>query len=104
MHLGKYDIMDKDRQAVSVTQLKSLLATIIDNGRRVCIRYRLIGGMWHNHHMRVLTVVEDNLMVHDEKNNKIITVRLSDIMQFELDGGIVGYAPHNHYEVSPYRN
>jgi hypothetical protein len=94
--------MEKTSQAVSVTELKALLTAIIDNGRAICFRYRLVGELWQLHHMRVVVRVDDTVRLLNEVTNNTVTIQLQDIMQFEIDGSIYGYKPHNHYNVSPF--
>jgi hypothetical protein len=100
MHSDIDDLMDKTKEAIPVTELKALLTTIIDNGRHICFRYRLLGEMWQKRFMRVLVRQDSVVIVHDETTNKAIPINLKDVMQFEIDGSIFGYKPHHHYDIS----
>lgn len=93
-------LMGKTKEAISVTELKALLTIIIDNGRHICFRYRLAGGMWQTNYMRVLVRQENVAILHDETSNKAVPVNLTEVMQFEIDGSIFGYRPNHHYNVS----
>ena len=95
-------LMDKTKQVISVTELRALVTAIMDNGSKICIRFRLVGGMWHTHYTRVLARKDDFVMLHDEPINKAFAVNLSDVMQFEIDGSIYGYKPNYHYDVRPF--
>src|SRR5689334_11895304 len=100
--LGRNDLMETTKQNVSVTELRALLTAIADNGSKICIRFRNIGELWQTHHMRVLSVAEESVLLHDESHSKLVSLKFRDIMQFEIDGSIHGYKPNNHYSVKPF--
>lgn len=68
----------------------------------ICIRYRLLGGLWIKHFRRVILVTEKGALFNDEVSNKLYTLPdLSHIMQFELDRSFQEYQPFFHYDVRP---
>ena len=95
----------RGNQVLSVSNLRMLLISIVDNKLPVCVRFRLLGQMWHPNYMRVLRVTEKGVLLNDETSNKMITVPdLSQVMQFEVDSRLYQYEPNNHYEVISHKS
>lgn len=85
---------------ISVLELRRLLTQIKDRRPDICLRFRRVGEMWQTDMMRVVTVTDSRIMLNDEKNNKLISLAFSNIMQFELDDRFYDYEPHCHYNVN----
>jgi hypothetical protein len=85
--------------SLSLLQLRQLLIDIKEHGPNVCVRFRLIGELWQQQMMRVVTVTDDRVLVHDEVNNKLISIEINHIMQFEVDNKFKVLQPHNHYDI-----
>jgi hypothetical protein len=92
----------RNKSLISVLELTRLLFDIKDRRPDICIRYRLLGEMWLNDFVRVLSVKDNTAMFQDEKGGKLVTIQdLSNIMQIEIDHSFMGYQPYYHYEVKP---
>ena len=85
----------------SITHLKQILIDIQEHGQNVCVHFRLIGELWQTNFVRVVSVMENRILVNDEMKNKLISIDLSHVMQFEIDHRFKGIEPHNHYDVVP---
>jgi hypothetical protein len=94
--------MDSKSLVVSVLELKRLAVEIKELSPNICIRYRLLGSMWKSHFVRIVNVTENRMLVNDETENKLISIDLGDVMQFELDNKFQNFEPHYHYDVSPF--
>ena len=92
--------MTKDT-SLSSTKLRQLLIDLKEHGPNTCIRVRLIGELWQNYFMRVVSVTDERLMLNDEVKNRLISSPLSSVMQIELDHKFREYDPHNHYTIHP---
>jgi len=91
-----------EQHQIAVLVLKQLLHQLKDSGLEIGIRFRLIGKMWQDAHMRVLHVTEKGVALNDEQSKKLIIIEdLSQVMQFELDKAFQQYQPHFHYSVEP---
>jgi arginyl-tRNA--protein-N-Asp/Glu arginylyltransferase len=95
-------VMKEKSLVVSVLEFRRLATEIKEHSPNICIRYRLMGNMWKNHFVRIVNVTENRMMVNDETDNKLISINLGDIMQFELDSKYQNFEPNYHYEVSPF--
>jgi hypothetical protein len=60
-----------------------------------------MGEMWQNSFVRIVSISEGRVLINDEVRNKLVSVDLNRIMQFELDHRFKGYEPHFHYDVGP---
>jgi hypothetical protein len=85
----------------SALQLKQLLIDIAEHASNVCVRFRLLGEMWQTHMSRVVSVSETRVLINDEIRNKLISIDLNFVMQFEIDNKFKGFQPYFHYEVIP---
>jgi hypothetical protein len=90
-----------DEPTLSSIKLRQLLTDLKDHGQNTCVRFRMLGDMWQNHFMRVVSVSEDRVLLHDEEKNKLVSVPLNSIMQIEIDHKFKEYQPHNHYTIRP---
>jgi hypothetical protein len=101
MRAGGVETIMTEKTLLSALELKRLITDIKDHEPNVCIRFRLIGEMWQVHMMRIITVTENRVLIHNEITNKLISVDLNNVMQFEIDGRFRDIQPHYHYEVRP---
>ncbi|HEY0656598.1 MAG TPA: hypothetical protein VGD65_25870 [Chryseosolibacter sp.] len=85
----------------SVTLLKQTLIDILEHGPGVCVHFRLIGELWQPHFVRIVGITDHRVLVNDEVRNKLISIDLSRVMQFEIDHRFKGIEPLNHYDVIP---
>jgi hypothetical protein len=90
-----------NKTTFSALQLKQLLIDIAEHTSHVCVRFRLLGEMWQTHMVRVISVSESRALVNDEIRNKLISIDLNFVMQFEIDNKFKGFQPYFHYEVVP---
>lgn len=95
------DIMTTKKTLLSAPELKRILIDIKDHEPHICVRFRLIGEMWQVYMMRIITITENRVLVHDETSNKLISVDLNNVMQFEIDTRFRDIEPYYHYEVKP---
>ncbi len=92
--------MKSIHNGITVTELKRLLVAIVETRSAICFRFRKVGEMWYPNFLRVLKVTEKGIILNDEVKNKLFSLDLSSVMQFELDGPLYGFEPHFHYDVS----
>jgi len=92
----------RNKNLISVIELKRLLFDIRDRRPDICVRYRLLGEMWMRNFLKVLFVKDNGALLQDENNGSLVPVYdLSVIMQIEIDRPFLGYQPYYHYEVKP---
>ena len=91
--------MKNTDKEISVTELKRLLVAIVETRSGICFRYRKVGEMWYPNFLRVLKTTEKGVILNDEIKNRLFSLDLTTIMQFEIDGALYGYEPHYHYYV-----
>lgn len=96
-----YEIMKKTTSLLSVLQLKQLLIDIKENGHGICVRFRSLGEMWQTNMMRVVAVTDNRVLINDEVSNKLISLDVNHVMQFEVDHKFKGLEPYFHYDVVP---
>lgn len=84
---------------ISVLELRQVLVDIKEHGHHVCVRFRLMGEMWFQSFTRVVSVTESRVLVNDEGKNKLISVDVNQVIQFEIDHRFKGWEPHFHYDV-----
>lgn len=83
---------------ISTTELKNLL--VILSGNPIQLRFRLMGAMWQQSFMRVVSVTNDEVVFRDDVNRKIVILSdLKMIAHFELDGSLLSLLPNFHYDV-----
>lgn len=93
--------MNKTTNRFSVLQLKQLLIDINEHAPNVCVRFRLLGEMWQPNMVRMISITDNRALVNDEVKNKLISVDLTSVVQFEMDNKFKGFQPYFHYEVVP---
>ena len=90
-----------EANSITIPNLRSLLHEIKDLRPDICVRFRLIGQMWQTNFLRVVSLTEKGINLHDEYTGKFVFIHdLSDVMQFELDQAFRQYRPHFHYKLS----
>ena len=55
--------------------------------------------MWQTNFMRMLLLTENRVFVNDEIDNKLISIEINNIVQFEIDNSFKAIDPHFHYDV-----
>jgi len=101
LDVNKSGFIDKD-SIVSGAELKRLLFDLWDSRTSTCIRFRLLGEMWHTNHCKILMLTKNGVILNDETTKKdIFILNLGDVIQFELDKSFMHYQPHFHYTVGP---
>jgi hypothetical protein len=85
----------------SITHLKQVLVDIKEHGPNVCVRFRLLGELWQTGFVRIVNVIDNRVLINDDARNKLLSMDLSLVMQFEIDHRFKGIEPHNHYDVIP---
>lgn len=98
---GGAEIIMAKKTLLSATELKRIIIDIKEHGPDTCIRFRLIGEMWQVNMMRIITVTENRVLVHDGIANRLLSIDLNNVMQFEIDTRFQDIQPHYHYEVKP---
>jgi hypothetical protein len=99
--VGSVDMIMTKKTLLSAVELKRLIIDIKDHEPGICIRFRLIGEMWQVFMMRIITVTENRVLIHNEISNKLISIDLNNVMQFEIDARFRDIQPFYHYEVKP---
>lgn len=98
---GEAEIIMAKKTLLSATELKRIIIDIKEHGPDTCIRFRLIGEMWQVNMMRIITVTENRVLIHDGIANRLLSIDLNNVMQFEIDTRFQDIQPHYHYEVKP---
>ncbi len=93
--------LDMSSLRLSILELKQHLIDIKEHGPGVCVRFRMLGEMWQQHFVRVVAVTDNRVLVNDEFQNKLISIDLNHVVQFETDNKYKALQPNYHYEVVP---
>lgn len=93
--------MEAKNPAVSVTDFRNLLLSIILDHDAVCIRFRTIGDLWYPNFVRILSLRDHRAaLFHDDARKETITLSdLSRVIQFELNRHLHSFEPHFQYEI-----
>ena len=91
---------DRKKRAVTELELKRILIDICEHHVDVCFRFRLTGQMWYDQFVRVVTVAEDRILFNNEVLQKLLTIDLKQIAQFEIDGKFREIEPNTHYDIT----
>jgi tRNA G26 N,N-dimethylase Trm1 len=87
---------------VSVQELKLLLSDILEQHANIRMKYQLNSENWNDHYLRILLVTDKGVILNDERNNKITSIKfLSDISRFELDKAHETFSSSCQYKVNP---
>lgn len=92
--------VEKTSSAISSVELKQLLV-LLSQSSTICFRFRLLGEMWMNNHMKVTNVRDNSVLFYDEVSAKYYLVKINNIMQFDIDNRLHYFQPHFHYDVFP---
>jgi hypothetical protein len=86
----------------TVWQLRQLLFELNEKRPDICIRFRLLGELWIDSFLRILSITEKGVLLGAENSSRITYVpNLNNVMQFELDNNFLEYQAHYHYDVTP---
>ncbi len=96
--------MNEKSLIISVLELKRLVVELKDHRSDICVRFRMMGQLWQQQFVRVVTITENRVLVNDERANKLLSIDLSNVMQFEIDNRYQNFEPNYHYEVSPFNH
>ena len=94
--------METTTTLVSSIELEQLVYSIAKHTPRICMRYRILGGLWHPNFLEVMMNVRAGgaVVFHDARRQKdILLPDLSNVTQFELDGRFGNLEPNYHYQV-----
>ena len=100
-------VMEASTKAmISVNELKRLLYLIVEGHLQICIRFRLLGQLWHPNFLSIVKISEETgiLFRDDAKNGLIALPDLTAIIQFELDSQLYAFEPNFHYQVTTNEN
>lgn len=76
-----------------------MLIHISEHQPELGVRFRLAGQMWQPNFCRVVLVNDSRVLINDEDMNKLSSVELDNVIQFEVDERFQAFEPHNHYNV-----
>lgn len=94
--------MNKSRNAITTISLRNVLNEMSGRKASVGFRFRLLGEMWRPNFMHIVKVTDRGAIFSDEQTKEFVFVSdLSDVVQFEVDGRLMEFQPHYHYEVAP---
>ena len=90
--------MSEGNTAISVSQLKKFLYEL--NYSQVHIRVRLMGQLWQQNFMHIVSFSDDGVLLLNAVTGIIFSItQISNIIQFEIDQTFKNYQPHFHYDV-----
>jgi hypothetical protein len=88
-------------EMISLLELKLLVKSIVNKHADIRIKCLLEGGTWQEHFFIVLMVTEQGIVLSDETNSKIKSIRFLDaIRQFVIDKPFDSYNSNLAYNVS----
>ena len=90
--------MKKD--SLSVLELRQQLIDILEHNPGLCVRFRMMGELWQVNMMRLVGVTEERALLHDEILNKLLSIKLDHVMQFEVDNCFKELQPFFHYHIT----
>lgn len=90
-----------NKTLISVLELRRLMVDLTEKRPDICIRFRLLGELWHTQFMRVMRVTDKGVLLYDETLGLVSVSDLNFVMQFELEKPFQGFQPYYHYEVTP---
>jgi hypothetical protein len=89
------------KSKITLTELRRLLIGLKEHQQDTGFRFRLFGELWHPSFMSVIAVGNDTVLLLLESCNKLISVDLAFIIQFEIDLRFQEFMPNFHYDVAP---
>jgi hypothetical protein len=94
------DLNVEKTSSISGVELKQLLV-LLSQTPNICFRFRQVGEMWMQNHMKVNSIRDHSALFYDDQDLKFYLVRINNIVQFDIDSRIHHYQPHFHYTVTP---
>lgn len=93
--------MEAITPAVSVSELRTLLHSLMQYAPDVSIRYRMKGDLWYPNFLKIVNFEEGKpALLRDDKRNKLIVLSdVTNISEFELSGRFYHFEPNEHYRV-----
>jgi hypothetical protein len=93
-----------NKTLISVLELRRLMVDLTEKRPDICIRFRLLGELWHVNFMRVVRVTEKGVLLFDDTLGLVSVSDLNFVMQFEIEKPFQAFQPYYHYEVTPVFN
>ena len=90
----------KTKTEVTATALHQLLVSLSEHQRSTCFRFRVLGELWYPSFARIININSERVILLNEKTDRLISVNLSLIVQFEIDIGFQNWSPNFHYDVT----
>lgn len=94
------NFVESSKKSITDVELRQLLVALRDS-EHICFRYRVMGEMWANSFVHVLSVDDRSVVLFDELTTRYYTVEYRTIIQFELDSRYRNFHPNFHYDVTP---
>lgn len=91
---------DRKKRAIPALELKRIIIDIHQYRVDVSVRFRLVGQLWQDQFTRVVNVIDDRVLLSDEKHRRLISIDLKDVIQFEIDGKFREIEPNFHYDIT----
>ena len=93
-----------NKTLISVLELRRLMVDLIEKRPDICIRFRLLGELWHVRFMQVVRVTDKGVLLFDDTIGMVSISDLNFVMQFEIEKPFQAFQPYFHYEVTPVFN
>lgn len=77
------------------------MVDLLEKRPDICIRFRLLGELWHINFFQVIRVAGRGAILFDDAHGLVSLSDLNFVMQFEIDRPFQGFQPYYHYEVTP---
>ena len=92
--------LPNSNEIISLLELKLLAKSIIRKHAKIRIKCLLEGGSWTSQFLSVMMVTEKGLVLNDDSNNKIKSIKFIDqIVQFVIDKPFDSYNPDLAYVI-----
>ena len=94
--------MEATTTLVSLSELKRLLSSVVQQKLQLSIRYRTLGHLWYPNFLPVAKIEQGkSILFHDAPGNTLVAPPdVQHIIQFELNGKFYPFEPNSHYQVS----
>lgn len=93
-------IIPTSDEIISLRELKLLVTSIIRGKAGIRIKCLMDGGTWTSHFLNIIMLTERGLVLTDEANDKIKSIRFKDhVVQFVLDRPFDNYDSNLAYPV-----
>ena len=87
------------QDTITTTELKRLIAELLDHRPGTRIRFRLMGNMWENDYVQIVHATANSLVAQQVNTNELRFISLKQIMEFEVEQKFREFRPHFHYKV-----